>query len=191
MNQKQNLTKSVLVALFAALIASSCFIQLPLPGGVPIAIQDMMAILSGLLLGATGGFFSVLIFLILGCIGLPVFTGKAGFYVIFSSPTGGFLVGYLVSAFFAGFFMNLFFALGKKKHFSSIYTWFVIIFVSTLAMVIEFIFGVSGFVRIMNVSVNKAFFVVILPFLPGTFIKIVFMSILTKRFKPIIDNYLG
>ena len=38
---------TIMVALFAALTSAGCFIQIPLPGGVPIVIQDMMAMLSG------------------------------------------------------------------------------------------------------------------------------------------------
>ena len=57
--------KTVMTALFAALISAGCFIHIPLPGGVPITVQDMMAMLSGLLLGPLYGSASVLIFLIL------------------------------------------------------------------------------------------------------------------------------
>lgn len=67
----------ILAALFAALTAAGCFIQIPLPGGIPIVLQDMMAMLSGMLLGPLYGTIAVFVFLVLGCIGLPVFSGKA------------------------------------------------------------------------------------------------------------------
>ncbi|MBR5017679.1 MAG: biotin transporter BioY, partial [Spirochaetia bacterium] len=102
MSKKKKSAPLVLTALFASLISAGCFIQIPLPGGVPVAIQDMLAMLSGMILGPLYGASAVLIFLVLGCIGLPVFTGKAGVQVILAGPTGGFLIGYLLGALAAG-----------------------------------------------------------------------------------------
>src|SRR5574344_596437 len=101
MENKKKLTGVVFTALFAALIAAGVFIQIPLPGGVPITVQDMMALLSGLMLGPIYGTLAVAVFLLLGIIGLPVFTGKAGIQVLIAGPTGGFLWGYLFAAFAA------------------------------------------------------------------------------------------
>ena len=84
------------------MICAGCFIHVPLPGGVPIALQDMLAMLSGLLLGPFFGSLAVLIFLLLGAVGLPVFTGKAGVHVLVAGPTSGFLWGYLAAAFVGG-----------------------------------------------------------------------------------------
>ena len=47
--KKKKSTGTILVALFAALISAGCFIQIPLPGGIPIILQDMLAMLSGML----------------------------------------------------------------------------------------------------------------------------------------------
>lgn len=87
MENKKKLTHIIFTALFAALTAVGCFIQIPLPSGVPIVLQDMLAMLSGLLLGPIYGPLSVAIFLILGIIGLPVFSGKAGLQVLIAGPT--------------------------------------------------------------------------------------------------------
>jgi len=100
--------KLTLSALFASLICAGCFIQIPLPGGVPIVIQDMMAMLSGLLLGPVFGGLAVLLFLLLGAIGFPVFTGKAGLHVLLAGPTSGFLWGYFFAAVIGGTILALF-----------------------------------------------------------------------------------
>ena len=97
----------VLSALFAALISAGSFLIIPLPGGIPIVLQDMMAMLSGLILGPVYGAIAVAVFLVLGSIGLPVFSGKAGLHVITAGPTGGFLIGYMVAAFFGGLFLHI------------------------------------------------------------------------------------
>ena len=65
MEKKKRGAGLILTSLFAALICAGCFIQIPLPGGIPIVIQDMMAFLSGLLLGPILGSAAVLIFIII------------------------------------------------------------------------------------------------------------------------------
>lgn len=180
-------SKSILIALFAALICAGCFIQIPLPSGVPIVLQDMFAMLTGILLGPLYGGISVLIFLLLGCFGLPVFTGKAGIQVIIAGPTGGFLIGYLVGAIVAGLFSAL---LLKKNNQSEIYKWIIFCLSAILATVIVFAFGIFNFMRVTNSNFIKACSLVLVPFIPGNIIKIILITILSKKFYPIVRNYL-
>lgn len=179
--------KSVYVSLFAAFIAVGSFIQIPLPLGLPIVIQDMMAVLAGFLLGPLYGSFSVLLFLILGSIGLPVFTGKAGIQVIFQGLSGGFLLGYLGAAIIAGFFGLI---LDKVTNTKKILPWITITLGSLFAFVVIFALGLFQFIRIGNMSLGKAFFAVVIPYIPGTIIKILIIVPLAKRFRPILKNYL-
>lgn len=184
-------SKTIIVALFAAFISAGSFIHIPLPGGVPIAIQDMMAMLAGLLLGPLYGAVSVLVFLLLGCVGLPVFTGKAGIHVITAGPTGGFLIGYLFGAIAGGLFLYLVF---YKKQFSTQKIFHKVLYVAIaalLATVIIFAIGIAGFMRIVNGGIQKALAVAVIPFLPGNILKIIVMIPLTIRFRPIVQNYLG
>lgn len=89
-----------LVALFTALTAAGAFIRIPIPV-MPFTLQFLFTTLAGLLLGGKLGAISVLCYLILGLIGLPIFTGGGGvFYVL--QPTFGYLVGFLVGTFFTG-----------------------------------------------------------------------------------------
>ncbi len=134
MEKKKRGAGLILTSLFAALICAGCFIQIPLPGGIPIVIQDMMAFLSGLLLGPILGSAAVLIFIIIGCLGLPVFTGKAGISVILAGPTGGFIIGYLIAAFLGGLVLSLALPLGKKHGNAKQFVWIsVAAFLATVA----------------------------------------------------------
>ncbi|MDR2444940.1 MAG: biotin transporter BioY [Spirochaetaceae bacterium] len=100
---RRSLVRLSLTALFAALTAAGTFISIPLPfTPVPIVLQNMFALLSGLTLGATAGGAAVGLYLLAGAIGLPVFAGASGGFVHFFGPTGGFLFGYLFSAILAG-----------------------------------------------------------------------------------------
>ncbi len=100
---KQSFINTVIIALWAALIATGTFIVIPVPGSpVPIVLQNMLAIMAGIILGPIAGGTSVLIFLVAGALGLPVFSGARGGLAILAGPTGGYLFGYLGGAILAG-----------------------------------------------------------------------------------------
>ena len=73
-----NSRKLIFSALFAALISVGCIIAIPLPGGVPVTVQNMFCVLAGGILGTFYGAVSVLIWLILGAVGIPVFANAHG-----------------------------------------------------------------------------------------------------------------
>lgn len=159
----------VFAALFAALISCAAFFHIPLPGGVPIVLQDMLALLSGLLLGPIWGTLSVFVFLILGAIGLPVYSGKAGIQVIISGPTGGFLVGYMLGALAAGLFLH--FLLNPKKENGKTKTIVMCIIAAVLAEAVLFACGLTGFVRVTGKGMDVAVKACVTPFIPGMIIK--------------------
>jgi biotin transport system substrate-specific component len=99
MNQEKSspLAKSVISALFAALISAGAYIAIPL-GPVPFVLQNFFVILTALLLGPAGALLSVSLYLLLGAIGLPVFAGGTGGFAHFFGPTGGYLLSYLPAA---------------------------------------------------------------------------------------------
>ncbi len=188
MSKKVKLTnEAVLMSLFAAFISAGCFIQIPFFGGVPIVFQDMFAVFAGLMLGGLYGVGAVMIFLCLGILGLPVFSGKAGLHVILQGVTGGFLVGYLFAAFVAGVLSHFF----LKKTFGDIKTYIILIISSVIAMCIIFTCGVVGFMRVTGCDLTKAFALVVVPFMPGTVLKINLLVLLGKKFCPIINNYIS
>ncbi len=98
MSQTVSIKNTVFASLFAALTAVGGYIAVPI-GPVPIVLSNLFVILAGLLLKPKWAAASMGIFLFLGAIGLPVFSGgKSGFAALFG-PTGGFLFGFLASAF--------------------------------------------------------------------------------------------
>ncbi len=100
MNQDTSnpLAKSVISALFAALISAGAYIAIPL-GPVPFVLQNFFVILAALLLRPSGALLSVTLYLLLGALGLPVFSGGTGGFAHFFGPTGGYLLAYLPAAF--------------------------------------------------------------------------------------------
>ena len=85
----------ITVSLFAALTAVGAFISIPL-GAVPITLQLLFTLLSGILLRENLGALSQIVYISLGLIGLPIFAGGKGGIGILLSPTFGFLIGYII-----------------------------------------------------------------------------------------------
>lgn len=92
-------TDLALIAGFAALVAGCAILpSINVAGPVPITLQTFGVLLSGAVLGARRGFLAVLLYLVVGAAGLPVFAGGASGFGVFSGPTTGYLVGFPLAA---------------------------------------------------------------------------------------------
>lgn len=151
--------RMVWVALMAALIAIGAFISLPLPfTPVPLTLQDMFVILAGLLLGPKRGFMAVLLYIAAGSIGLPIFAGgKAGVGVLLG-PTGGYLAAYLV--------VVVIYAAAARQPF-----WLGLLICAAGALLLLFM-GSLRLAYVIDIPLNQALVGGMLPFLPGSAIKI-------------------
>ena len=87
----------VLSSLFAALTAICAWISIPLPG-VSFTMQTFAVLLALGVLGGRWGSLTVLLYLLLGIVGLPVFAGFRGGGACLLEPAGGFLWGFLLGA---------------------------------------------------------------------------------------------
>ncbi len=86
----------ILIALFAAIMAICSWIAIP--ATVPFTLQTLGVSLAVGLLGGRRGSLSVLCYLLLGAIGLPVFASFSGGLGYMMGPTGGYIIGFLFSA---------------------------------------------------------------------------------------------
>lgn len=94
----------VLISLTVALTTAGAYLRIPV-GPVPISLQTLFVLLSGALLGPWLGAAAMISYIILGLIGLPLFTGGGGPQYILS-PTFGFLLSFPVSAMVVGLLLN-------------------------------------------------------------------------------------
>ena len=85
------------IALFAVLLAVCGWISLPLPP-IPVTLQTFGVFSALLFLGGRRGFYAVAVYLLLGTVGLPVFSGFRGGIGILMEATGGYLLGFLLCA---------------------------------------------------------------------------------------------
>lgn len=102
---KQNHTRNlILCSLFVALTVVGAFIRIPIPV-VPFTLQLLFTMMAGLLLGGKLGAASVCVYIVMGLIGLPVFTEGGGFaYVL--KPSFGYILGFAVASYVTGKIAN-------------------------------------------------------------------------------------
>ncbi|MDE7464095.1 MAG: biotin transporter BioY, partial [Clostridiales bacterium] len=97
-----NTRRLVSIAVFTALIIVGGLVSVPIPfTQIQLSFQTLFIIMAGLVLGARDGALSVLIYLAMGLLGLPVFTNGGGIGYVFM-PSFGYLIGFPIGAFVAG-----------------------------------------------------------------------------------------
>lgn len=95
----------ILISLFTALTTIGAFLSIPI-GEVPISLQTMFVLLSGIILGPKLAPLSQIVYISLGLVGLRIFAGfKGGPQMIFS-PTFGFLLGFILASFIVGIIIH-------------------------------------------------------------------------------------
>lgn len=96
---RSRIMRTVVTALFTALVAAGAFIRIPMVP-VPMTLQTFFALVAAACLPPTMATASMLVYLFLGTVGLPIFTSGGGLAALLG-PTGGYLIG-LVPAVLAG-----------------------------------------------------------------------------------------
>ena len=99
-----NLKMLLRAALFAALTAIGAFIRIPI-GQMSVTLQALFSLTAGLVLKEKWGAISQIIYVALGIIGLPVFTGGGGLQYVLQ-PSFGFIIGLVMLSFIAGRFVK-------------------------------------------------------------------------------------
>jgi biotin transport system substrate-specific component len=100
-------TDIALIAAFAALIAVCALLPaIKLAGPVPITLQTFAVLLSGAVLGMRRGFLAVLLYVVAGAAGLPIFSGGAAGLAVLTGPSAGYLVGFPLAAGMCGFIVE-------------------------------------------------------------------------------------
>ena len=159
------------MALLVAILCVSAYIIIPLPfSPVPLVITNLVLALVAYLLSPKQTFITVFIYLLIGAIGLPVFSGGTGGWAHLTGPTGGYLLGYLVG------YTAL--SAWKGKRYNVWRYMGVGVFV-TIPLV--YIFGMAWLMYLLHINLYKAFMVGALPFIPLDIVKTIFAAWLAKR----------
>lgn len=92
----------VITAMVTAVVSIISPLAIPLPFGVPVTLQTFAVAFAGYFLGYKLGVLSIFIYVLIGAVGLPVFSGFNGGLGVLTSYTGGFILGFLFLALFCG-----------------------------------------------------------------------------------------
>lgn len=187
-----NPKKYVFTALFAALISIGCVIAIPLPGGVPITVQNLFCILAGTILGSFYGAISVFLWMILGAVGIPVFANAHGGIAIILGPTGGYMWGYALGALFVGLTLGSPRLTENKKDFKFILK---IAVIALIGYALVYVPGIPWFMHVMAgkgkpQTFQSALKLTFIPFIPGDLLKWLITIPLTATLRPIAARYL-
>ena len=164
-------TKSiVMIALMSAILCCFGPITIVLPfSPIPISLASLALYLSAYLLGKKQAVISCFIYLLIGVIGIPVFSAfSAGPSKLFG-PTGGYLLGYLILTYISGLFI--------EKNRSHIW---IQIFGMTLGTIGCYFIGTLWLCIQSGITPMTAFLVGAVPFLPGDCVKIILTCILGR-----------
>lgn len=176
-------TGFILCALFAALLAVGAWIKIPTPA-VPVTLQTLLVLLSGMLLGAKRGAAACGVYLAVGLAGLPVFTKGGGILYLFE-PTFGFLLGFPICAFVVGLVTE------KKKQLP----FWKLFLTGVFGLCIIYAVGILYFCLVKHLyfgeSTEGTFLILsaVLLCLPIDFISCAVCALLTRRIKPMILKY--
>ncbi|HEX5679789.1 MAG TPA: biotin transporter BioY [Desulfobacterales bacterium] len=162
-------------SLFAAMMAAGAYMAIPI-GPVPIVLQNMFVLLSGLLLGSRWGLTSVAVYLLAGVAGLPVFAGGTGGIGRIFGPTGGFLLGYLPVVFLVGRMAE---RLPRRM------VWDVA--AMTAGTLVLYACGVAWLAAMTGLSPAKALALGMVPFLPGDALKIAAAALIARAVRPVMN----
>ena len=156
----------VVTALMAAVTCILAPLSVPI-GPVPISLTNFAIYLSLYLLDWKKGTLSYLIYLLLGLVGLPVFSGFTGGLAKLAGPTGGYIIGYIFMALVIGLIVTK----TKKK-------FYIYLLAMVAGTIVCYTFGTAWYVFSTKTALLPALTACVFPFLPGDAIKIILASLI-------------
>ena len=187
-SEKQVRNRYVFAAAFAAMIAVSGFLIIPIPGiPVPIVLKNLFIVLSGTILGSYYGGIAILIFIAAGIIGVPVFVIPGGI-AVFATPLGGYIIGYFLASLTAGLICGLP-KTGEKK--VNPFFLFRLILASFSGFIIILMCGVFFNMYLNSMSFISAMTAWFLPFIIGDLIKLAVSIPLAFKLRQIAARYIN
>ncbi len=178
--QKLRTRDLVYIAVLAALMAVCAWIAIPTPWNVSYTLQTMAVFLAVALLGGRRGTLAVVVYILLGAVGLPVFSNFTGGVGALLGTTGGYIVGFLFSAL-------LVWAL---ERFTAGRLWAQAL-VMVLALFVCYAFGTVWFMAVYTkakgaVSLGTVLGWCVVPYIVPDLIKIALALLLARRLKPLM-----
>ena len=163
----------VYIAIFTSIICAMSLISIPTT--IPFTLQTLAVFLCMFMLKPVDAIISVLLYIFIGAIGLPVFSNFRGGFGVLAGPTGGYIIGFIIMP-----FMRLIF---KNKILSAI-----------IGLIICYIFGTIWFMLFNTSGIHsfwKILTICVLPFIIPDAIKMALAYLLSKRLKFLTEDTKG
>ena len=170
-NQKIRTKQMVLIALMTAVTCVLGPLSIPLPfSPVPISLTNFAIFLAIFVLGMKSGTISFIIYLLLGAIGVPVFSSFRGGLQVLAGPTGGYLIGFIFLALIMGFALDHF----DRKLVPTIIGMII-------GMAVCYAFGTVWLAKLLSLSFKEGLMMGVIPYLAGDAAKIIIAAIVGPK----------
>ncbi|WP_302625719.1 biotin transporter BioY [uncultured Eubacterium sp.] len=166
----------VLIAIFTALIAVCSWIRIPIEP-VPFTLQTFAVFVATGLLGAKRGVVSVIVYILLGVIGIPVFAGFTSGPSVIAGPTGGYIVGFIFTAIITGVIIE------SSKKLQTNMRIAIMVIAMIVGAVVYFAIGTIWFMVITKTGMLSTLSICVFPYLIPDLIKIAIATIIIDRVK--------
>lgn len=184
---KKRLLRAVLCSLFAAII---CVIAPhAIPTTVPLTLATLGIYVCSCVLTPAMSTLSILLYLAIGAVGVPVFSGYSGGIGKLAGPTGGYLVGYLPMAFVISLIVTLLVRREKRPPLAVDIA--IRMFACVLGTVVLYTFGTVWYVIQQNTTFAAALPFCVFPFIPGDIAKIVAAALISRGVEKAAGSYIG
>ena len=147
------------IAVFTAIICVLSQLSIPMPAGVPMTLQTLIIPMAGIVLGKKKGTYATLLYLLIGAVGIPVFSGFSGGLGVLFGMTGGFLISFPILSFTAGLGDELGIKFSSKKDGAKPQIYFTILVLCLIiGATIKYVFGTSWFMIFSKRLKDSIFF---------------------------------
>jgi len=166
---KSKISQMASIGVMTAVICILGPLSIPI-GVVPISFTNLAIYITLYTLGMKKGTMSFFIYLMVGFMGIPVFSNYRGGPSILLGPTGGYLIGFIFMALIAGYFIDRFFN-----------NFFLCIIGMILGTAVCYIFGTGWLAYQANITASEALAVGVIPFIPGDLAKIIISAFIGPK----------
>lgn len=163
-DHKQTVSRLTFTALMAAALCILGPLSVPI-GPIPVSLTNLVVCLAAWMLGPRLGSASVGVYLMLGAVGLPVFSGYAGGPAKLLGPTGGYLIGFVAQAAIGGWAV-------ERSHGRPVWSGLGM----AAGIAVSYAFGTAWFMVQMGCTLPYALGVCVMPFIPFDLLKVVISS---------------
>lgn len=167
-------TNTYAMAVTALMTAVTCILApLSIPiGPVPISLTNFAIYLSLYLLDWKKGTVSYILYLLLGLVGLPVFSGFTGGIGKLAGPTGGYIIGFIPMAIIAGIVIDKY----SEK-------WLLCLLAMIVGTIVCYALGTAWLAYEAKMDMMAALWAGVIPFIPGDLVKMALAILIAPKIK--------